>query len=575
MALLAQPVRKWIVAPRHEETEALFCQELGIRPLVARVMANRGFTDSEAVHKFLHPSLSHLHDPRLLPDYRQAADAILGARERKEKIFIHGDYDVDGITSAALLSRFLTRIGCDVTTHVPHRIKEGYGIHQSAVENAVKSGAKLFLTCDCGGGAFEQIKNARAAGMSVVVTDHHSIGHGHPEAHAFVNPHRADSQYPFTELCGVGVAFKLCEGLTEELNYPKDGYYRAYLDLVALGTIADVMPLIGENRVLAKFGLQCIGETKKPGLQALLRHAETKLPVTSRDVGYGLGPRLNASGRIDDAIYSLELMMVTDEVRAEALATQIEGKNRERKAEQQRAFEEATAIVLETKLNERSIIVVRQSHWHAGVIGLVANKLVDAFGRPAFVFTCDDQGNWKGSARTIPNFNLSDAIVAHSELMHGGGHAMAAGCTVASDRFEEMQGALENYASQLLKPEDFCLATVVDAEVEPGEVTLTAIEELDSLQPFGAGNEEPVVLTKGVKLTKVAATRKPEHVMPQFFTDAGLVRATAFNMGERFRGELVGSKLDLVYKPVINEWNGSRSIRWGILDYCRSAELES
>jgi single-stranded DNA-specific DHH superfamily exonuclease len=327
----AQTPMNWRVQGRDPEAEGRLARELGVPSLVAALLVQRGYADPAAASKFLDPKLEELFDPRLLPDYVPASEAILGARERKELIYVHGDYDVDGVTSAALFSRFLAAIGCNVKTHVPHRMREGYGIHRSAVEAAKNEGAKLFLTCDCGISAHEQVAMANEAGMKVVVTDHHSIGADLPAAVAIVNPHRQDSQYPFDELSGVGVVFKLCDGINRELGNDPKNYYRAFLDLAALGTIADVMPLVSENRIIAKFGLERLAETKKVGLQALMREANI-VPGAGRSlrayhVGFIIGPRLNAAGRIDDAALALQLLLENDLEAATAQARRIEEVN--------------------------------------------------------------------------------------------------------------------------------------------------------------------------------------------------------------------------------------------------------
>ncbi|HZH99444.1 MAG TPA: DHH family phosphoesterase, partial [Fimbriimonadaceae bacterium] len=295
-ALASTPAKYWTVPLRDAAAEKRLQDELKIPSVVAAVLINRGFSDPEAAHKFLNPSLDDLGSPKKLPDYDAAVKHILGARERKEKIFVHGDYDVDGVTSTALLTRFLQSIGCEVVAHVPHRMKEGYGIHLNAVDAAVATGAKLFLTCDCGVSAFDQIDRAKELGMTVVVTDHHSIGECLPEAHAMINPHRTDSEYPYAELSGVGVAFRLCEGLTEEVGYKKEHYRRAFLDLAVLGTVADVMPLTGENRIITRHGLKHLLESKKIGIKALLRESkvleECRGVLKCYHIGFMLGPRL-------------------------------------------------------------------------------------------------------------------------------------------------------------------------------------------------------------------------------------------------------------------------------------------
>lgn len=574
MAILGSPPARWIVGPRDHDAEARLVKELGIPTIVAAVLAQRGFIEPEAAHKFLHPSLDDLHSPKTLPDYEEAKKAILGARERKELIFVHGDYDVDGVTSAAILNRFLSKIGCEVHTHVPHRMREGYGIHRSAVEAAKAQGARLFLTCDCGVGAHEQVEIAKEAGMRVVVTDHHTVGATLPDADAVVNPHRVDSEYAFPEISGAGVAFKLCLGLSDELGFDRFHYFRAFLDLAALGTIADVMPLQDENRIIARHGLAFLAETKKIGLQALMREAKLTVepgkPLRSYHVGYVLGPRLNAAGRLDDADLAFKLLIETDFDRAADYARKIEEVNFERKSAQQKIVDEATEMVLTKGWHERNVIVVGNPGWHSGIVGIVAGRLVDTFHRPTFVVTINEtEGVCKGSARTIPNFHLADAIRAHPDLfLSGGGHAAAAGCSFRLEDFDRVADALDLYAGSMLTPEDFVPTVAADMEVEAGEVTLAAAEALSALEPFGCANPEPIFVARGVSFAQVLPTKNPAHVrltLRQGTSSA--VPGIAFGIGERITQTGAGAITDLLFQPNVDEWKGNRQLKWQVKDY--------
>ncbi|MGV3614912.1 MAG: single-stranded-DNA-specific exonuclease RecJ [Fimbriimonas sp.] len=570
----SSPPARWIVGPRDRVAEARLQKELGIPTIVAAVLVQRGFCEPEDAYRFLNPSLDDLHPPDALPDYEAAKAAIMGARERKELIFVHGDYDVDGVTSAALLNRFLKRIGCEVHTHVPHRMREGYGIHRSAVEAAKAQGARLFLTCDCGVGAHEQVEIAKEAGMRVVVTDHHTVGATLPDADAVVNPHRGDSVYPFPEISGAGVAFKLCLGLSDELGFERKNYFRAFLDLAALGTIADVMPLRDENRIIARHGLAHLGETKKVGLRALMREAKLNVeegkPLRAYHVGYVLGPRLNAAGRLADADLALQLLIESDEEKAADYARRIEEINFERKSAQQRVVDEATDMVLTKGWHERNVIVVGNAGWHSGIVGIVAGRLVDAFHRPTFVVTINEKdGICKGSARTIPNFHLADAIRAHPELfLSGGGHAAAAGCSFRLEDFDRVAEALHVYAGTKLTPEDFVPTVIADMEVEAGEVNLAAAEALSALEPFGCENPEPVFVARGVSFAQVLPTKNPAHVrltLRQGTSSA--VPGIAFGIGERISLTGAGAITDLLFQPNVDEWRGMRQLKWQVKDY--------
>lgn len=564
---------RWIVQPRDPQAEERLRRELGVTSIVAALLVQRGYTEPEAAHKFLNPRLEDLHSPTSLPDYAAARDAILGAKERKEKIFVHGDYDVDGVTSAALLNRFLSRIGCDVYTHVPHRMKEGYGINISAVAAAKEHGARLFLTCDCGVSAHEQVEMAKEAGMRVVVTDHHTIGATLPGADAVVNPHREDSTYPFAELSGAGVVFKLCMGLSDELNFPRDKYCRAFLDLAALGTIADVMPLEDENRIIARFGLAQLAETQKPGLRALYQEAKIQTepgkPLRAFHVGFVLGPRLNAAGRLDDAALALKLLIESDETQAADYARRIEEVNTARRVEQQRLVEEAVEMVVSNGWQERHVIVVGGPNWHAGIVGIVAGRLVDQFHRPCFVVTMNTEtGFCKGSARTIPNFHLADAIRAHPDIMTGGGHAMAAGCSFRIEDFERVADALDLYARERLTPEDLIPAVTADLEIDPAEITIPALQGLAQMEPFGCANPEPMFVARNVSFAQILPTKSPTHVRLTLRPEMGTpVQGIAFNIGERVSDAGVGTRADLLFQPQLDEWRGNLQLKWSVKDF--------
>ncbi len=560
----------WEVPERRPEAEAGLQQELGISPLLAAVLVRRGFDSPEAAARFLNPELDGLHDPRLLPDYDKAESEILGAKERGETIFVHGDYDVDGVSSTALFSRFLGRIGCKVLTHVPHRMREGYGIHASAVDEAAKSGAKLFLTCDCGISAIEQVERAHAAGMRVVVTDHHTVGRELPAAEAVVNPHRSDSSYPFSDLSGAGVAYKVAMGIAATLGLPMTGFHRAFLDLAALGTIADVMPLLDENRVIARYGLEQIRESKKPGIRALLRESriEERASLRTYDVSFGIGPRLNAAGRLDDAALSLQLLLAQDDAEAAPIARRIEELNTARRTEQDRIVEEALVQVAETGQADSTVIVVWGERWHPGIIGIVAGKLVDRFGRPSIVLSVDpESGKVRGSARSIAGFHMADAVRAHSELIEGGGHAMAAGFSGKAEELDDIAKSLASYGAERLKPEDLVRRTVVDAEVEAREADFAAAESLSALEPFGEANPEPAVVVRGVPVEGVKQTRNPDHPQLLIRPDGiGFLRAPAFGLGRRLSGVEGGFVADLLIQPSIDEWQGQRRLRWAVRD---------
>lgn len=558
----------WRVLQRDCAAEQRLERELGISSLVAAILVQRGYAEPAAAHRFLNPDLADLYDPALLPDYEPARNEILGAKERGETIFVHGDYDVDGVTSAAILDRFLRKIGCSVVTHVPHRMKEGYGIHASAVEAATAAGAKLFLTCDCGISAFEQVAAAREAGLRVVVTDHHAVHDELPDAHAVINPHRKDSQYPWPELSGAGVVLKLCAGLTAEIGMPVDKFYWNFLDLAALGTIADVMPLVDENRIIARHGLERLTESKKAGIAALKRVVELDGPVTAYHVGFVLGPRLNAAGRIDDAALALDLLLESDETRAMDLARQIDKINGERKAEQDRIVEEAVRMVTEKGHDEKNVILVGHESWHPGIVGIVASRLVEIFGRPAFVATRGEDGRGKASGRSIPKFNLAESLQALSPLLQGGGHAMAAGCSFDYDGIDAIAEALHEYAGQFLTEEDFRRIEMSDFEVEASEVSFASVQQMAALEPFGCGNRTPVFTARGLTIVGVKPTKTPEHAQVSLRSGSGpVIRAIGFGLGARLAEVTPGAAADILFRACLEDWNGTTSLKWHVRDF--------
>lgn len=552
---------------------------LGVPRVLASILVQRGYADPVAAERFLKPDLAHLHDPRSLPDYESAISVILGAKERGERIFVFGDYDVDGITSASLLQRFLSRLGFDVVAQVPER-RQGYGIQESSVFAAQEAGAKVFLSCDCGSTAVKPVSMAREAGMAVVVTDHHELDDEMPDAQAVVNPHRADSQYPFKGLSGVGVVFKLCLGLARELGVPEHQYLRAFLDLAALGTVVDVMPLVDENRVITKFGLPLIDSTKKVGLRALItEYSKTRRqqgPLRLYDLGFGLGPRLNAAGRVSDAANALLLLTTEDESEAKTLAAAMEKANQTRRAAQERAIAEASARIIEQGLDQRNAIVVLDQGWHGGVVGIVASKLVELFRRPVFVGTVDPEtGKAKASARSIPAFHLADAIHDLHPLVSGGGHAMAAGVSFDLDRLEEFADRIHAYAGERLKPEDFMPHTRIDAVVQRGELDLATVESLAAIEPCGMGNPGPVFGVQGVRLTEVRTTRNENVIQLKFDDGSGRpVDGVTFSQAADFQALSTGATVDVAFKPEVDTYRDNPRVKWIVSDF-RLSDVEN
>lgn len=561
--------KRWVSPAPDKDAVQTLIQELGITRIVATLLVSRGYADPESARKFLYPSLDDLGDPTLLPDYAPAVKTLMEARENGDLIFVHGDYDVDGVTSAAIFDRFLRKAGFKVQTHVPNRKTEGYGIHLDAVHRAKASGAAVLLTCDVGIAAHNQVQLANELGMKVVVTDHHTIGEELPNAVAVINAHRKDSKYPFSEFSGAGVVFRFCEGIAKELGFPVAGYRRAYLDLAALGTIADVMPLIGENRIIAKFGLEALSTTQKEGLKALKEITEISgKRLSGYHVGFILGPRLNAVGRIDDAAMALQLLIESDPERAKELAEQIDKLNTARKLEQDRIIKEAIEMVLANHLHENKVLMVGNQGWNAGIVGIVASRLVETFGRPTFVFSVDpESGQYKGSGRSVAGFNLAEVISNSKDLVSGGGHEMAAGCAIQGENYDAAVNAFNSFAAEHYTDEQLTPALVTDMEVQPGEVTLDVLKELEILEPFGMANPKPTFFTRNVELISITPTKKPEHVNLMVRGTSNLSqKVIGFNFGDRFTGTKAGARADIAFTAEVNEWQDRVSVQWSLKD---------
>ncbi len=561
----------WKLAETDSRIVETLQQELNLKPIIAKALAARGIQTIEEAKIFLYAGSENLHSPWLLPDIELAVQHILAAKDAGETIFLHGDYDVDGITSTTLFYKFLTKIGCKVIPHVPHRIKEGYGIAVEKVEDAAKIGAKLFLTCDCGGSAFEQIDRAKELGMKVVVTDHHHVTQI-PNAEAFVNPQRIDSNYPIPNICGVAVVFKVCQAIAERLVLPVQSFQNAYLDLVALGTIADVMPITDENRIFVRLGLPLLSKTKKHGLNALydqsgLKEKATK-GLTTYDVGFGIGPRINAAGRIDDAALALELMLADSYENALPVAKRIEQLNLDRRKHSEEVLEQAVQQVLDSNQENDSLVIVSGQGWHPGIVGIVAGRLRERFNRPAFVMTYDEEKQvFHGSGRSIDAFHLAEMIYGHPDLVTGGGHAKAAGMTIPLEVFPEAKEILKKYADQLLLGLDLRPELTITAEADFEEIDLSTAEQLQLLEPYGEGNSKPRFVARNVTIESIKPTKNPEH--PQLFLrqkGSKAERFSAFGYGEQAESWTCPFQADIVFEFGASEWNGVRRVEWTLKD---------
>ena len=532
---------------------AALARELGVGDVTASVLARRGYGDPDAARRFLEAELPG-HDPFLLGDMRDAVERIHAAIADGRRICVHGDYDVDGICATALAVLVLGELGADVVWHLPSRFEEGYGVSHDTLARLADDGVGLVLTVDCGITAVEEIAEARARGLEVVVTDHHRPGETLPECPIVAT---RPSSYPFPELCGTGVVHKLAEVL---LGVDHPALQRG-LDLVALATIADVVPLVDENRALASAGLRALACTRRPGLQALMRNASVDPAVVDAGaVAFRLAPRINAAGRLCRPDIALELILTEDGDEAKRLAQELEGLNRDRQAVEDRILREATALVeaFPERERRRRGYVLWSEDWHEGVIGIVASRLVERFHRPVVLVT-GSQDRWKGSGRSVPRFDLHAALGACSEhLERYGGHRAAAGLSIQPDRLDAFAEAFAAHADRELRDDDLHVPTVVDAVVSAEDLTLGLAQELDRLAPFGLGNPDVTLLVPAARAVSPALVGDGKHLrfrVRQHERDAG--SAIAFGQGfelDRLRAE---GLFDVTCRLKENRWNGT------------------
>jgi single-stranded-DNA-specific exonuclease len=555
--------KRWVLTPADPRVADKLAVALQIRAVAAQLLTSRGMTTIDEAREFLDPSLQRLYDPFLMRGMPQAVDRLIRAIRAHEAIVIYGDYDVDGVTATSVLSWFFRDIGIPVPYYLPHRMREGYGLNAEAVRKLAAQGTRVLITVDCGITGHEEVQLARRLGMDVIVTDHHQVPPTLPDAVAVLNPHQTECPYPAKELAGVGVAFKLVMALRSQLR--QDVHWtgelpnlRRHLDLVALGTIADVAPLLGENRILVRHGLQELTRSQKLGVQTLKRVSKVdEQDIGPRQVGFSLAPRLNAAGRLAAAKAGVELLLADDAMRAEKLARYLDSVNLERQAVQGQIYAEAKAAI-ETAggIDTCGAIVLAAEGWHPGVVGIVASKLVEEYGRPTVLIGLDGETG-KGSGRSIMAFHLYNALEACQEYLLGfGGHEHAAGIRIACTQVPAFREALNRVAHERLTAADHSPILRIDAEVRLEEVDDALLEFIERLEPFGEGNPPPLFLTRAVEVVgePTLVGKEQQHLRMTVRQGSTLLPAIGFGMGSRVAEAKQGS-LDLVYSPQRHIWH--------------------
>lgn len=544
---------------------------LGVPPVVGRLLHQRGFDDPELANRFLNPSLDQMHDPMALTDMRVAVTRILAATARRERIAIHGDYDVDGVTSTVILRRALELLGADVTHFIPERLRDGYGLQAASIDRLHADGVRLIISVDCGIRGADAARRARELGVDLIITDHHEPDTELPDALAVINPKRHDCSYPDKHLAGVGVALKLVQALCRDSG--RESLFPGFVKIAAIGTLADVVPLVGENRIIARYGLDLLTRgPHKVGLRSLLDVAGlTGKTIDSYHIGFMVAPRINAAGRMSSPDLATRLLLAGDESQGEearALALQLDGENVRRQEEEAEILAAAKEICrTDPDVGARSVLVVAGDHWHRGVIGIVASKLVDAFHRPAIVLSLED-GVAHGSCRSIPRFDLLAALERCAPLFERfGGHKQAAGLTMDAARVKELRQQINDVADEQLGPEDLMPRLRIDDDLIFRGITGEVAAGIASLAPFGAGNPRPVFAARRVEVVDGPRKLKDRHLKMTLRQEGRIFRAVAWRAAER-HDYCTANKaaLDVAFSLEQNQFNGETYVELTLAD---------
>ncbi|NUN13752.1 MAG: single-stranded-DNA-specific exonuclease RecJ [Myxococcales bacterium] len=562
---------RWIILNSPEVCIEEFARETNTSPLVARLLLNRGINDPSDAKRFLEPRLADLTSPFLLRGMENAVTRIMAAINRGERITIWGDYDVDGVTSTTLLLSFFRDLGCPVTYFIPDRFVHGYGLSSEPLQHIADQGTTLVIAVDCGINGVRQVAEMAKRNVDVIVVDHHEPKSELPPAAAVVNPLQDQCEFPYKKLAAVGLTFYLLIALRAKMRSAESFRFgkrepdlRSYLDLVAIGTVADVVPLTGINRIITYHGLRQIGMNGRAGVSALCQVSGIGSKVSAGNVGFQLGPRINAAGRLSSATKGVEMLMAGQFEDALAIAQEVDVENRRRRSIEKAMVQQADAQVIEMGGNLRRSFVLAGEGWHSGVTGIVASKIVEKYYRPTLVIAVDGVTG-KGSGRSVAGFHLVQGLDQCGRyLQNYGGHAHAVGVTIASSDVPRFRDALENVAAGMLSEDDLIPKILIDAEVSLESVTRSMVDDIEHLAPFGNGNPRPAFLVRNVRVTEIRVVGH-EHVRMTVEKDGSIRRCIAFRMAERCPE--VGSMLDVVFHAEENEWRGISSIQMRIRDF--------
>lgn len=559
--------KKWEFISNDANKIKELAEKNNISTLLANIFINKGITDEKDIELFINPTRDDFHDPYEMPDMEKAINRIIKAMDQKEKTIIYGDYDVDGITSITVLKKFFLDRGFDVGTYIPNRLNEGYGLNKDAIKEIADQGYKLIITVDCGISGIEEIEYAYSLGLEVIVTDHHEPLDEIPKAVAVVDCKRKDNKYPFNGLAGVGVSFKLIQALSKKLDLESKEYLK-YLDIVAIGTISDIVPLVDENRVITKLGLKLLEQTKNQGLKQLIKSSGYS-SINSTTVSFGIAPRINACGRMGHEQEALKLFLTNNIEESREITDNLNNYNRSRQDIEKKILSEALNLIETKKLEKNNSLVLASENWHHGVIGIVASKITELYFKPTILLNIEGDIA-QGSGRSVPGFDLHKALIDSSEYLEKyGGHEMAVGLTLKTDNIDNFEKKFEELAKEA-KTEEIIPIIKIDQEINDKDITLENVKSLDLLEPYGEANKMPLFLYRNLKIDSIRALSEGKHIKLTLRDKNTIINAIGFNMGYYTNEFLIGDKIDVVGHLEINKFNNVESVQINLSDIRKS-----
>lgn len=560
--------KKWQIYETDKAKVEELAKKYNINKLLATILVNRNIVKEDDIRLFLNPVRDDFYNPFLIKDMDIAVKRILEKKKKKEKVTIYGDYDVDGITSITVLKSFLKDIGLDADFYIPNRLEEGYGLNKNAIDKIKQNGCNLMITVDCGISATEEIKYANSLGIETIITDHHEVGNELPEAIAVIDNKRKDSSYPFRELAGVGVVFKLTQALGMKLGLKEETYLK-YLDIVCVGTISDIVPLVDENRVIAKLGLMLVKQTRNIGLKSII-NSSGYTKIDSNTISFGVAPRINACGRMGKAEEALELFLSSDIYTVNELTKKLNEHNRQRQETEKAIFENAIKKIEKEHLDENKAIIVGGENWHHGVIGIVSSKITEMYFKPSILLSFEEDGVGKGSGRSIPGFDLHEALMKCLDTIEKfGGHSMAVGITIKKDKLEKFKEKFEKIVEDR-HIEEIVPIINIDAKIGLGDINKEIVESLKQLEPFGEANKMPIFAFKNLKIDSIRALSEGKHLKLTLKEDNYIINAIGFNIGQLAEEYRIGDKVDIAGVLEINTFNGVDNLQINIKDIMKS-----